>query len=417
MRGVECKSRLRRNTCTRGHNPTAVCDSYSGTSGHVDSMPKRKKSRSVEEESKDDQGIVSLPRAILPGVASQVAGGSLFRQQQQQHQLQPPLPNDFLTSSFANPMMGADLRRHFFSASSFSPHFNLPPPPSLFPSMNDQYLAMQLRQRIANHDAMVANSGLSNMFSQPNSAISPNLGAQQYYEAERLSLSSGVATRRKSDAFDSVPKSDADPTADSHRKSESEDSSMGEDLKLHKDGDEDDDDEVDFEDEGRKRAATEPFPEKLHKLLNEVENDGKSNIISFTPDGRAFMIHKPEEFFADIVPKYFKQSRLSSFKRQLNLYGFEMITSGPMKGAYFHEHFLRDHPDLCRKLRRRDVKFISRPKNPQGFDASAPNFYSMPPIRSSEEAAALAAAQEKTTPVKPKIDDGKKSEKATKRQR
>ncbi len=143
----------------------------------------------------------------------------------------------------------------------------------------------------------------------------------------------------------------------------------------------------------KRRGAAEPFPEKLHRLIREVERAGQDRIISFTPDGKAFVIHKPEDFFSSIVPRYFKQSRFSSFKRQLNLYGFETVTSGPNKGGYNHEHFIREDPELCRHLKRRDVKFNARPKSKLGFDPDAPDFYKMPPIMSSEEAKTLADKQ------------------------
>jgi len=100
----------------------------------------------------------------------------------------------------------------------------------------------------------------------------------------------------------------------------------------------------------------EPFPEKLHRLLLEVEAAGRSDVISFVANGRAFAIHKPDKFFKEIVPLYFRQSRLSSFKRQLNLYGFELINTGPSRGGYFHELFVKDRPEMCRRMRRVAVK-------------------------------------------------------------
>ena len=53
---------------------------------------------------------------------------------------------------------------------------------------------------------------------------------------------------------------------------------------------------------------------------------------------------------------YFRHSRLSSFKRQLNLYGFEQINIGPYRGGYYHEMFHRDNPEMCRRMRRVAVK-------------------------------------------------------------
>jgi HSF-type DNA-binding len=88
----------------------------------------------------------------------------------------------------------------------------------------------------------------------------------------------------------------------------------------------------------------------------EVEGAGRSDIISFVSGGHAFQVHKPDKFFKDIVPLYFRQSRLSSFKRQLNLYGFELINTGPCRGGYFHELFMQDQPELCRRMRRVAVK-------------------------------------------------------------
>jgi hypothetical protein len=133
----------------------------------------------------------------------------------------------------------------------------------------------------------------------------------------------------------------------------------------------------------KKRGVLEPFPERLHRLLREVEAAGKSDVISFTQDGTAFVIHKPTEFFRDICQVYFRQRRLSSFKRQLNLYGFELIARGPNKGGYFHENFQRDRPEIVRQVRRTSYK--SKKKKKTNAD-SAPDFYSMPPITSHEEA-------------------------------
>ncbi len=66
-------------------------------------------------------------------------------------------------------------------------------------------------------------------------------------------------------------------------------------------------------------GVTEPFPEKLHRMLQEVEEGGESDIISFYPHGRAFAVHNPSRFVSEVMPKYYRQSRLSSFQRQLNL--------------------------------------------------------------------------------------------------
>ena len=102
----------------------------------------------------------------------------------------------------------------------------------------------------------------------------------------------------------------------------------------------------------------------------EVEAAGRSDVISFVANGRAFAIHKPDKFFKEIVPLYFRQSRLSSFKRQLNLYGFELINTGPSRGGYFHELFVKDRPEMCRRMRRVAVKVSSNGGNKNNNDSS-----------------------------------------------
>jgi len=83
------------------------------------------------------------------------------------------------------------------------------------------------------------------------------------------------------------------------------------------------------------------FPSKLYQLLEYVEAEGLSHIVSWQPNRKAFKIHKPDTFMTTIAPKYFEQSKFTSFKRQLNLYGFRRFTSGPDSGAYYHVNFLQ----------------------------------------------------------------------------
>lgn len=68
-----------------------------------------------------------------------------------------------------------------------------------------------------------------------------------------------------------------------------------------------------------KTSKAEPFPVKIHRMLSELEEQGLRDIASFLPHGRAFVIHKPQQFTDEIMPKYFRMSRFSSFQRQLNL--------------------------------------------------------------------------------------------------
>eukprot|EP00934_Nitzschia_sp_Nitz4_P004524 Nitzschia sp. Nitz4//scaffold117_size69655//13594//14419//NITZ4_006016-RA/size69655-processed-gene-0.100-mRNA-1//-1//CDS//3329533627//4514//frame0 len=99
------------------------------------------------------------------------------------------------------------------------------------------------------------------------------------------------------------------------------------------------------------------FPYRLHEMLDDCERDGKSHIVSWLPNGKAFKVHIVAEFVESILPDYFKQSKYKSYQRQLNLWGFERVTAnGPEKGAYFHKNFIKGKPALCRFLRRQRAR-------------------------------------------------------------
>jgi hypothetical protein len=103
-------------------------------------------------------------------------------------------------------------------------------------------------------------------------------------------------------------------------------------------------------------GVSEPFPEKLHRMLDTVEREGLSEVVGFFTHGRAFAIHKQRRFVNDIMPRFFRQSKLTSFQRQLNLYGFRRLSTGPDNGGYYHELFLKGRSGLCVNMKRVKVK-------------------------------------------------------------
>ena len=135
---------------------------------------------------------------------------------------------------------------------------------------------------------------------------------------------------------------------------------------------------------GPRGGVTTPFPLKLHNLL---ETNQWSDIISWQPHGRCFVLHKPKDFLDEVMPHHFRQTKLTSFQRQLNLYGFCRLTSGRDKGGYYHELFLRGRPLLCQRMVRMRIKGtrIKAASSPE----TEPNFYAMSP--------ALVSAQKAST--------------------
>ncbi|KAL3926561.1 MAG: hypothetical protein SGBAC_013428 [Bacillariaceae sp.] len=108
------------------------------------------------------------------------------------------------------------------------------------------------------------------------------------------------------------------------------------------------------------------FPLQLQRMLDKLEADGTTDIISWLSHGRAFIIHDPDAFATRIMPLYFHQSNFAYFQRQLQLYQFQQFSSGPDTGAYFHSNFQRGMPQLCAGVAR-------LPRNLMGVASGIPN--------------------------------------------
>lgn len=165
---------------------------------------------------------------------------------------------------------------------------------------------------------------------------------------------------------------------------------------------------IDEEEEVKKRRGPRggvavPFPEKLHVMLSSVEHDGNSHIVSWQAHGRCFVVHKPKEFVSTVMPKYFRQTKLTSFQRQLNLYGFCRLTSGRDRGGYYHELFLRGRPFLCKRMMRTRIKGtgIKAASSPQ----TEPDFYVMPSVKDfSASSVSLDEAMTSQPPLTTSLD-------------
>jgi hypothetical protein len=86
------------------------------------------------------------------------------------------------------------------------------------------------------------------------------------------------------------------------------------------------------------------------QLMEILSNEDLSDVISWLPHGMGFVIYKKKKFAEEVLPRYFKQSKFTSFTRKLNRWGFSRISRGPESGAYFHKNFQRDNFALCLQM-------------------------------------------------------------------
>lgn len=64
----------------------------------------------------------------------------------------------------------------------------------------------------------------------------------------------------------------------------------------------------------------------IHKLYDILENKDLAHLIWWSDNGHSFFI-KPNEQFSKTLAKYFKHTNITSFVRQLNIYGFHKVTN------------------------------------------------------------------------------------------
>lgn len=98
------------------------------------------------------------------------------------------------------------------------------------------------------------------------------------------------------------------------------------------------------------------FPQKLMQVLADTEI---SDVVTWLPHGKGFIILHKCKFSIDIMPRHFKHSKFTSFTRKLNRWGFIRVPKGPEMGAYYHKYFQRDDHLLCMQMRCKSQKKTS----------------------------------------------------------
>ncbi|VDK39348.1 unnamed protein product [Taenia asiatica] len=104
------------------------------------------------------------------------------------------------------------------------------------------------------------------------------------------------------------------------------------------------------------------IPAFLNKLTSLVDDPNTDDLIYWDPSGRSFHIRDGNRLAKDVLPMLFKHNNLSSFIRQLNMYGFRKINradsvvgfaSDTEDMEFSHPYFQRNNVNLLSKIHRK----------------------------------------------------------------
>jgi len=115
------------------------------------------------------------------------------------------------------------------------------------------------------------------------------------------------------------------------------------------------------------------FVAKLYQLL---DGDEYKEYLTWNDSGDVFVICNMDEFAANVLPKFFKHCKFTSFVRQLNIYGFYRVSDARKSKhvrskhacVFSHPQFRRGRQDLLPHIRRR-VSKPTRRRPPRTNDA------------------------------------------------
>ncbi|EFN80955.1 heat shock factor protein isoform X2 [Harpegnathos saltator] len=100
------------------------------------------------------------------------------------------------------------------------------------------------------------------------------------------------------------------------------------------------------------------FLVKLWRLVNDPKTD---KFICWSADGKSFIIKDPALFAKELLPHYYKHNHMTSFVRQLNMYGFHKKVSPDLGGLrcdkdemeFAHQYFYKECPTLMAYIKRK----------------------------------------------------------------
>ena len=113
-------------------------------------------------------------------------------------------------------------------------------------------------------------------------------------------------------------------------------------------------------------------PSFLLKTYEIVWDPSLNGIVKWNDTGDAFIILKTHEFWEEILPTYFKHKNLSSFVRQLNMYGFHKTKQKNNEHCFVHRNFKRDNKGLLLEMKRKSKDQLQERKS-EDSDSNSKN--------------------------------------------
>ncbi|XP_041948265.1 heat shock factor protein isoform X1 [Alosa sapidissima] len=106
-----------------------------------------------------------------------------------------------------------------------------------------------------------------------------------------------------------------------------------------------------------------PVPAFLSKLWTLLEEQSTNDLIRWSQDGCSFLVLDEPRFSKEVLPLYFKHSNMTSFVRQLNMYGFHKVvhvdsglprdTEHTQSVEFQHPYFQRSQEHLLGLIHRK----------------------------------------------------------------
>ncbi|CAD8190002.1 unnamed protein product [Paramecium octaurelia] len=105
------------------------------------------------------------------------------------------------------------------------------------------------------------------------------------------------------------------------------------------------------------------FPQIFHGQKQiKIYYSNNSQIITWAPQGDAFIVLNPELLEQKILPQHFKHNHFTSFLRQLNMYDFQKIRNQNNQQVFWHQNFLKGKEHLLVLLKRSQNKMQQKQK-------------------------------------------------------